>query len=49
MGDFLVAYLRKISVTHVFGIPGDLALKLFFALGRREGPQGGQPSGKTDG
>ena len=31
MGDFLVAYLRKISVTHVFGIPGDLALKLFFA------------------
>ena len=39
MGDFLVAYLRKISVTHVFGIPGDLALKLFFALGRREGPQ----------
>src|SRR5580658_4259044 len=39
LGDFLVAYLRKISVTHVFGIPGDLALKLFFALGRREGPQ----------
>jgi TPP-dependent 2-oxoacid decarboxylase len=39
MGDFLVAYLRKIGTTHVFGIPGDLALKLFFALGRREGPQ----------
>src|ERR1700676_4157565 len=39
MGDFLVAYLRKIGATHVFGIPGDLALKLFFALGRREGPQ----------
>lgn len=39
MGDFLVGYLRKIGVTHVFGIPGDLALKLFFALGRREGPQ----------
>ncbi len=39
MGDFLVAYLHKIGVTHVFGIPGDLALKLFFALGRREGPQ----------
>src|SRR6267154_432071 len=35
MGDFLVAYLRKISVTHVFGIPGDLALKLFFALGKK--------------
>src|ERR1700692_2684839 len=39
MGDFLVAYLHKIGTTHVFGIPGDLALKLFFALGRREGPQ----------
>lgn len=39
LGDFLVAYLRKLGTTHVFGIPGDLALKLFFALGRREGPQ----------
>jgi indolepyruvate decarboxylase len=39
MGDFLLAYLHKIGATHVFGIPGDLALKLFFALGRREGPQ----------
>jgi TPP-dependent 2-oxoacid decarboxylase len=39
MGDFLLAYLHKIGVAHVFGIPGDLALKLFFALGRREGPQ----------
>jgi len=29
LGDFLVAYLRKIGVQHVFGIPGDLALKLF--------------------
>src|ERR1700757_1561156 len=35
LGDFLVAYLRKIGVRHVFGIPGDLALKLFFALGRQ--------------
>ena len=35
LGDFLVAYLRKIGVRHVFGIPGDLALKLFFALGRK--------------
>ena len=34
LGDFVVAYLRKIGVTHVFGIPGDLALKLFFTLGR---------------
>jgi len=35
LGDFLVAYLRKIGVTRVFGIPGDLALRLFFALGRK--------------
>ncbi len=37
LGDFLVAYLRKIGTRHVFGIPGDLALKLFFTLGRRHG------------
>ena len=37
LGDFLVAYLRKTGVSHVFGIPGDLALKLFFALGRKHG------------
>lgn len=36
LGDFLVAYLRKIGVRHVFGIPGDLALKLFFALDRQQ-------------
>jgi len=35
LGNFLVAYLRKMGVRHVFGIPGDLALKLFFALGRK--------------
>ncbi len=35
LGSFLVAYLRKMGVRHVFGIPGDLALKLFFALGRK--------------
>lgn len=37
LGDFLVAYLQKIGVSHVFGIPGDLALKLFFALGKQHG------------
>ena len=36
LGDFLVTYLRRIGVRHVFGIPGDLALKLFFALGRKQ-------------
>ncbi len=37
LGDFLIAYLGKIRVDHIFGIPGDLALKLFFALGRKHG------------
>ncbi len=35
LGDFLVAYLQKIGVTHVFGIPGDLVIRLFFRFGRR--------------
>jgi len=37
LGDFLVAYLQKIGVTHLFGIPGDLVLRLFARLGRRRG------------
>ncbi len=37
LGDFLVAYLRKLGVSHLFGIPGDLALKLFFTFGRKRG------------
>jgi TPP-dependent 2-oxoacid decarboxylase len=37
VGDFLVAYLRKIGVTHLFGIPGDLVLNLFFKFGRPRG------------
>ncbi len=37
LGDFLVAYLRKIGVTHLFGIPGDLVLRLFSRLGRPRG------------
>src|SRR5512145_265112 len=36
LGDFLVAYLRRIGVTHLFGIPGDLVLRLFQRLGRRQ-------------
>lgn len=35
LGDFLTAYLQKIGVTHLFGIPGDLVLRLFFRFGRR--------------
>jgi TPP-dependent 2-oxoacid decarboxylase len=37
LGDFLVAYLQKIGVTHLFGIPGDLVLRLFSRLGQRRG------------
>jgi len=37
LGDFLVAYLQKVGVTHLFGIPGDLVINLFFKFGRRRG------------
>jgi len=37
VGDFLVTYLQKIGVTHLFGIPGDLVLNLFFKFGRPRG------------
>jgi len=37
LGDFLVAYLRKVGVTHLFGIPGDLVLRLFSRLGKPRG------------
>jgi indolepyruvate decarboxylase len=39
LGDFLVAYLQQIGVTHLFGIPGDLVLRLFFRFARRRGMQ----------
>jgi TPP-dependent 2-oxoacid decarboxylase len=35
LGDFLTAYMHKLGVTHLFGIPGDLVLRLFFRFGRR--------------
>ncbi|HZR82684.1 MAG TPA: thiamine pyrophosphate-binding protein [Candidatus Binatia bacterium] len=37
LGDFLVAYLRRLGVTRLFGIPGDLVLRLFSRLGERRG------------
>jgi indolepyruvate decarboxylase len=37
LGDFLVAYLKRIDVQHLFGIPGDLVINLFFKFGRRRG------------
>ena len=36
LGDFLVAYLRKIGVTHLFGIPGDLVLRLFVRFAKQQ-------------
>ena len=37
IGDYLVAYLRKIGVTHLFGIPGDLVIQLFMKFGKPRG------------
>jgi indolepyruvate decarboxylase len=37
LGDYLVAYLEKIGVSHLFGIPGDLVINLFLKLGRLRG------------
>jgi indolepyruvate decarboxylase len=34
LGDFLVAYLRRAGVSHIFGLPGDLVLGLFLRFGR---------------
>ncbi|MCH8082993.1 MAG: hypothetical protein IH885_02040 [Myxococcales bacterium] len=34
LGDFLVAYLRRAGVRHIFGLPGDLVLGLFHRFGR---------------
>jgi indolepyruvate decarboxylase len=34
LGDFLVAYLRRAGVQHIFGLPGDLVLDLFLRFGR---------------
>ena len=37
LGDFLVAYLKKAGVTHIFGLPGDLVLGLFHRFGSERG------------
>ena len=37
LGDFLVSYLRRAGVEHVFGLPGDLVLGLFHRFGRSRG------------
>ncbi|MFQ5696710.1 MAG: thiamine pyrophosphate-binding protein [Myxococcota bacterium] len=37
LGDYLVAYLRRAGVTHLFGLPGDLVLNLFLSFAGRRG------------
>ncbi|HUC98441.1 MAG TPA: thiamine pyrophosphate-binding protein [Candidatus Polarisedimenticolaceae bacterium] len=37
LGDYLVAYLKRIGVSHLFGIPGDLVINLFLKFGRPKG------------
>jgi indolepyruvate decarboxylase len=37
LGDFLVAYLRRAGVRHIFGLPGDLVLGLFHRFGASRG------------
>ncbi len=37
LGDFLVSYLNRAGVDHVFGLPGDLVLSLFHRFGRDRG------------
>src|SRR5215471_7624417 len=37
LGDYLVAVLRRLGVKRLFGIPGDLVLRLFSQLGERRG------------
>jgi indolepyruvate decarboxylase len=37
LGDFLVGYLKRAGVTHIFGLPGDLVLGLFHRFGRDRG------------
>jgi len=39
LGDFLVAYLERAGVSHIFGLPGDLVLGLFHRFGRARGLQ----------
>ena len=37
LSDFLIAYLKKAGVRHLFGIPGDLVIKLFLKFGTPSG------------
>ncbi len=37
LGDFLVSYLNRAGVEHIFGLPGDLVLGLFHRFGRDRG------------
>ena len=37
LGAFLVSYLNRAGVTHIFGLPGDLVLGLFHQFGASRG------------
>jgi indolepyruvate decarboxylase len=37
LGDFMVSYLQRAGVEHIFGLPGDLVLGLFLRFGRTRG------------
>jgi indolepyruvate decarboxylase len=37
LGDFLVSYLKRAGVRHLFGLPGDLVLNLFHKFARPRG------------
>ena len=37
LSDYLIAYLEKAGVSHLFGIPGDLVIKLFLKFGKPSG------------
>ena len=37
LGDFLVAYLARAGVKHLFGLPGDLVLNLYHKFAQRRG------------
>ncbi len=39
LGDYLIGYLKKVGVSHLFGIPGDLVINLFLKFRRPEGPK----------
>jgi indolepyruvate decarboxylase len=48
LGDFLVAYLQRAGVTHLFGLPGDLVLNLFYKFATAGRPTGARHRRRGD-